>query len=424
MEKLCERPIEEKTTRTTPLFVAAQHNQKEMVEHLLKKCKKDERTCNLEGVTPLLIAVREGNIEIVDMLLDKESVDEKDNEDRNVLHYAFKSREPEKLTMKIKDFIGTISESTTKFSEKMMDLLTAKDLNEDTPFHKLAEQNFEVEVFENIFAHLNTEAEVLECLKEKNSAKETPLHTAANETNGSFVQAVLKYGEVNSEKMEQLLFEKDEYSNTPLHLTTKTKRIDIPPLLHFVKKKAKDPMRYLTRENIWGWTPFRGAVAIGSMDMVSFMVEGLTLDERKMLVNQADSSNTSPLHVAAKYGHVEVFNLLLEHGADIKRRGPGHCTALGVAIERDQRGIIRSIIEGSHWEKAFQTPTTSKKSELDTPLRNLVQRFPDLAEVISFSHLFFVGVLLSNLIFFFSRSSWTNAAQLGKAKTKKRKSST
>ena len=120
------------------------------------------------------------------------------------------------------------------------------------------------------------------------------------------------------------------------------------------------------------------------------MIEGLTVDERMMLVNQADSSNTSPLHVAAKYGHVEVFNLLLKHGADIKRRGPGHCTALGVAIERDQRGIVRSIIEGSHWEEAFQTPTTSKNSEFDTPLRNLVQRFPDLAEVISFSHLFFV----------------------------------
>ena len=85
MEKLCEVQIEQKTTRTTPLFVAAANNQKEMVEHLLKKCK-DERTCNLEGVTPLLIAVKEGNIEIVDMLLDKESVEEKDNEDRNVLH--------------------------------------------------------------------------------------------------------------------------------------------------------------------------------------------------------------------------------------------------------------------------------------------------------------------------------------------------
>ena len=380
MEKLWPKmKIEQKTTRTTRLFVAAQHNQKKMVEHLLKTCK-NERTSNMDGVTPLLIAVREGNIEIVDMLLDKESVEEKDNEDRNVLHYAFMSREPVKLTKMITDFIDKFSESPVKFSEKMMDLLTAKDLNEDTPFHKLAEQSFEEEVFENIFAHLSV-VEVLECLKEKNSAKETPLHTAANQINGSFVQAVLDYGEGNSEKMEQLLFEKDEYSNTPLHLATRTKRIDIPPLLHFVKKRAKDPMRYLTRENIWGWTPFSGAVAIGSMDMVRYMGKGLTLDEKKILVNQADFSNTSPLHVAAKYGHVDVFNLLLNNGADIKRRGPDQHTALDVAIERDQRGIIRSIIEGTHWEEAFKIPSTSTSSKLDTPLRNLIRRFPDLAEM-------------------------------------------
>ena len=162
MKKLCEREIEQKTKRTTPLFVAAQNNQKKMVEHLLKKCKKDERTSNMEGVTPLLIAVREGNIEIVDKLLDKESVEEKDNEDRNVLHYAFMSREPEKLTTMIKDFIEKTSESESKFSEKLQDLLTAKDLNENTPLHTLAEQTFELEYFEKIFTCLDA-VEVLEC---------------------------------------------------------------------------------------------------------------------------------------------------------------------------------------------------------------------------------------------------------------------
>ena len=333
MEKLCEVEIEQKTKRTTPLFVAAQNNQKKMVEHLLKKGKYERRS-NLGGVTPLLIAVREGHIDIVNMLLDKESVEEKDNEDRNVLHYAFMSREPEKLTKKIKDFIETIhQESPRKFTVKMKNFLTSKDLNEDTPFHKLAGQKFEIGVFEKIFTHLNA-VEVLECLKEKNLARQTPLHTAANETNDSFTQAVLNHGEDNSEKIEQLLLEKDEYSDTPLHLATRTKRVDIPPLLLFAKKKAKDPIKYLTKENIWGWTPFSGAVAIGSMDMVKYMGAGLTSDERKKSVNQADFSNTTPLHVAAKYGHVDIFNLLLDNGADIKMRGPGYYTALDLAIER------------------------------------------------------------------------------------------
>ena len=79
---------------------------------------------------------------------------------------------------------------------------------------------------------------MLDCLKENNFSKATPLHKAANQTNSSFVAAVLELGEGNSENIEQLLIEKDDNSNTPLHLASRSKRIDIPPLLTFVKKKA------------------------------------------------------------------------------------------------------------------------------------------------------------------------------------------
>ena len=390
MRALCTRHPRPELKRTTPLFIAAQHNQAEMVEFLLQQEKEEnkrrrktgereenKRTCDMNGVTPLLIAIKEGNLEIVDMLLVESyiCIDEKDNEDRNVLHYTFMSRKPEEMTMKIKDFIQATCESS---DQKLMDLLTAKDLNEDTPLHQLAEQTFDLEVFRKIFTDL-TEAglRVLECFW-KNSRRQSPLHVAAaNPMNSAFVQATL---DLDEDKIEQLLFEKDEYSNTPLHLATRSKRVDIPPLLKFVKEKTKEPVRYLTTKNIKGWTPFSCAVAIGSIDMVRYMGQGLNFDERKMLVNQADSKNTSPLHVAAKYGHVDVFNLLLEHGADIKRLGPDQHTPLEVAIERDQRAIIRNIIEGPHWETAFQSPTASKSSELDTPLRNLIRRFPDLAE--------------------------------------------
>ena len=367
--------------RTTPLFIAAKHDQKEMVEYLLER-SKNEKTSDMNGVTPFLIAVKEGNIEIVNTLLDKDSiVDEKDNEDRNAFHFAFLSRQPEKVTKILKDFIEANQTNHSSFVEAVQDLLTAKDLNEDTPFHILAEQKLAAEDFKKIFEHLNV-VDVLECLNEKNSLKETPLHKAANQTNSSFVQAVLELGGGNREKMEQLLLEKDDDSNTPLHLASRSKkRVDIPPLLTYVKTNSKEPVRHLTKENIKGWTPFSGAVAIGSMEVVKEMLQDLTLDEKRQMVNQADFSNTSPLHVAAKYGHVDVFNLLLENGASITRKGPKKYTALDVAIERDQRGIIQSIIQGSCWEKAFQIPSTNpRKDELDTALRKLIRRFPDLAQ--------------------------------------------
>ena len=170
------------------------------------------------------------------------------------------------MTMKIKDFIQATCESS---DQKLMDLLTAKDLNEDTPLHQLAEQTFDLEVFRKIFTDL-TEAglRVLECFW-KNSRRQSPLHVAAaNPMNSAFVQATL---DLDEDKIEQLLFEKDEYSNTPLHLATRSKRVDIPPLLKFVKEKTKEPVRYLTTKNIKGWTPFSCAVAIGSIDMVRYI---------------------------------------------------------------------------------------------------------------------------------------------------------
>ena len=44
------------------------------------------------------------------------------------------------------------------------------------------------------------------------------------------------------------------------------------------------------------------------------------------------------------------------------------------------RGIILSVIKGSHWREAFKVPSTSPKGLLDTPLRKLIRRHPDLAE--------------------------------------------
>ena len=347
--------------------------------------QQKERTSDMNGVTPLMIAVKEGNIDVTLMLLDETSVEEKDNEDKNIFHYAFASRKPEELTNILKDFINHSPKilarrpsTISACDKKLMDLLTDEDLNDDTPFHILAKRNLEVEKFKQIFESVQA-ADVLECLKEKNSSKETPLHVAAKHSKKSFAEAVLDLGE-DDPKMEQLLTEKDENSNTPLHLASQSKTTDASPLLKYVKTQTREPIKYLIMKNIFGWTPFSGAVAVGDIEVVKQMIQDLTNEEKRSLSNQADFSNASPLHVAAKQGHVDVFNLLLQNGAEITRKGPDQQTALDVAIAEDQRGIILSVIKGSHWREAFKVPSTSPKGLLDTPLRKLIRRHPDLAE--------------------------------------------
>ena len=352
-----------------------------MVKYLLEK-EPDQNRSNSNGVTPLMISLKEGNSEIVPILLEacgNNLVTEKDNADRNVFHYAFDSRAPEQVTKIIVDFLhtcfGEVSAKTLK------DLLTAKDLNEDTPFHTLAQKRVEKNSFLRIFNHLDQEgasAGVLECMKEKNFSKETPLHRAALKEETSFADAVIEFGK-ESALLEHLLAEKDENSNTALHLATQSKHNEKSPLLKFVKNN-REPVRFLAMRNIFGWTPFSCAVVTGDLDVVKEMLKHLLQSETKMLVNQPDYSNTSPLHLAAKYGHVGVFNLLLENGADITRRGPSQQTPLDMAIDEDKRAIILAIIKGKLWKEAFKMPSTTEAGTLDTPLRKLIRRFPDLAE--------------------------------------------
>ena len=114
--------------------------------------------------------------------------------------------------------------------------------------------------------------------------------------------------------------------------------------------------------------------------MVEDMLRELTDTERRVVVNQPDFSNAFPLHLAAKYGHVSVFKLLLSNKAELNQRGRDRKTALDVAIDHEQRVIIQTIIEADEWVEAFQIPSTSDRGDLETPLRKLIRTLPDMAE--------------------------------------------
>ena len=355
----------------TPLFIAAQHNREDMVKFLMKE-SQIQSSPNSEGVTPLMVALKEGNTEIVKILCQQESqrgnkqvkrfLEERDNNKRNVFHHAFGSRKPAEVTQTL---VNVCSVNYPDYSQEMKYFLTAKDLNEDTPIHVLVQQPLEKDKFNNIFKSLRnieesseeilgdalskisatdedpasqnnktrmTVSGILKCMKEKNERKETPLHKAAKKGQASFVEALLdlnhKSGSTVETAVELLLTEKDENGNTALHLATqKAKANQAKPkeaakvLLDYIRNHTKDPLKYLAKKNSFGWTPFSGAVAGGDLEMVKDMLRGLSEAEKKTLVNQPDFSNAFPIHLAAKYGHVEIFNVLLENKAELTQRG-------------------------------------------------------------------------------------------------------
>ena len=355
----------------SPLFVAAEQGQKAMVQHLCNEVEHSSNTFN--GVTPLMVALKEGHKDVIPILLPKAPPKplEKDDEEKNWFHHAFSSRQPVEATEVLVNFLKETLGDT--YSDVLHDFLTSEDLNDDAPLHILALQDLEKDDFDKIFDILK-EAKVLECMKEKNSTKETPLHKAANNKNARFVEAV-----ISLLSDDQLLLEKDENSNTPLHLETRQVRSEIPPLLKYVKNK-RDQMKHLAMKNYFGESPFSGAVGAGDLEVVREMLRGLTKDEKVQIVNQNDFSGMAPLHLAAEFGHVDVFTFLLENSASITQPGPDEKTALDFAIDKEKREVVRAVIRGEYWEESFQIPSTSEKGELDTPFRKLIRGFPDLAE--------------------------------------------
>ena len=375
--------------KKTSLLSAVRHSSKELVQALLED--GDEMKTDDNGATLLMIALREGNVGAVELLLGRKEIEDKDADSNNVFHYALGS-------LKVKDVTQVLANFVRDSGVGLENLFTAQNkTNKDTPLHVLAGQKLEDAESCQILDFLS-DKELFDLMKERDLTRETPLHKAAQQGNTIFLEKILKRasnyrgathlaenlraGEMTSRSFDlvgQLLMERDENSNTAFHLAAQNRRTEASRVL--LRASNKSP-KQLMAKNFFGWTPFSSAVVAGDSDLVHEMLQVLSPAEKKTLVNQADFKNASSLYLAAKYGHIEVFQILLRNGSEMTKRGPQDFTALDIAIEKGETGVIKVILNDARWREAFQIPHTNAKGELDTPFRKLIRRFPDLAEML------------------------------------------
>lgn len=89
------------------------------------------------------------------------------------------------------------------------------------------------------------------------------------------------------------------------------------------------------------WTALHHCAAGGCISTA----EILLLNHSMRLMEAADQEGNTALHVAAKYGHEGIVELILSRGGDIKVRNKKRLTCLDVAIECGKEKVAEALIK-------------------------------------------------------------------------------
>lgn len=85
-----------------------------------------------------------------------------------------------------------------------------------------------------------------------------------------------------------------------------------------------------------------------TLDMQRFQK---VLDQLGNILGLVNSHNDTPLHIAARTGHLEVVKTLIEHGNDINTQGAFNFTPLHLAVQNNHKDLVELLLkEGANRE--------------------------------------------------------------------------
>jgi len=110
-----------------------------------------------------------------------------------------------------------------------------------------------------------------------------------------------------------------------------------PPLVQLLLSKGHDINDYMGR--FYAGTALHIAVPGGHCPLIMLLLKNPALD-----LNKLDSDGNTALHIAIKWRHLEVVKLLHAAGADLEIRNKSGRTALLLALQCGQMGIMGFLI--------------------------------------------------------------------------------
>ena len=270
-----------------------------------------------------------------------------------------------------------------------------------------------------------------------NKVKMNPLHVAVHKRQYPCVEEILR----NSKEKEKVLEPDDIETDTPLQLAIKRKEDKIVQQLLESYKKQNVSLSDEKRKKLLSLSAkfensnvFKYSLNASDKNRLHVIAEfgreewlATYCDKDRygnlINVNTKDDDENTPLHLATKNDHLGTVKLLLNMGGDVQiedekgrnsiqiaiESGAEKClqhlmshieeknisihlklneneeNALQKAIRNKDEKIIKTVIESDFWKEYLQVGTLNKDGlfdTLDTPMRQLIRNFPDMAETV------------------------------------------
>jgi cytohesin len=388
----------------TPLHLAAEEGHAKVVQILLKHCNTlDLEVKNVAGQTTLHLAALRGHDEVVKVWLEHAGLNLKarNNDGNTPLHLAAGEghakvvqillKHCNTLDLEVKNVAGQTSlhlaalgghDEVVKVWLEHAELnLKARNNDGNTPLH-LASLGGHVKVVNIMLKHC-TQPD----LYSKNEDGNTIFHLA---TKGGHVEVVKVF--LEDSHVENLLTILNGDLNSPLHLAIEEGHVNVVnTLLEIARNKLN-----LNDGNKDGNTPLHLATEGGHHSVVTTLLDLVTIEKsigldpkamnnvekgaNKLNLNATNKEDNTPLHLAAKEGHVKIVDVMLKfpekltiNANNIRGNTPLHLAAINGHVD-----VVNKLLE-----LKFEVDLNDRNKQGQTPLHfATIKCYPDVVKVL------------------------------------------
>jgi len=343
----------------TPLHLAAKEGHAKVVRSLLKyRNTLDLEVENVAGQTPLHLGILGSHDEVVKVCLEHAELklNVKNQDGNTPLHLAA---------------LGGHVKMVNELLEIAGNKLELNEINNDgnTPLH-LAIEGRHVNVVDKLLETAKNELE----LHQVNKVGNTPLHLAAE---GGHVNVVDKLLEIAGNGLK--LNEKNDDGNTPLHLAAEGGHVNVVEnllklnenyVLHTAQTKddGNTPIHHTPLEN---WS---------KLVTIALDTKGVQKGATKLNYDATNDEENTPLHLAAKEGHVKIVDAMLKCAGDLTINA-NNCrgnTPLHLAAINGHVDVVSKLLE-----LEFEVGLNNRNGQGQTPLHfATIKYYPDVVDAL------------------------------------------